>query len=402
MSDVAVITQFLIASGDVHSRGIFAPISIGIRLRSDTVFWGDFLGNGQDSLPIIQRLIDLCEPRLIGLLPENFRYLWGEISSIFPPFGKVGIADGVRAAVQHALLQVVANFRSATVTEILCDEYGLKQPSPGSLACPLFLEVSDFAATAELIDTMLRLRPDGIGYRLTGGRVAEAIGENGEYLQRFVRQLGQRAILLAGNEEGAPALYLGLNGALGELSEDPIRHIGKVLGNCVGLQEAAGERRLILEDPIYLSDSTAQSSNMQRLKNLIRRTPSSLERRYPTLLVNKGDHMSDDDVSRFVDTQAVHALVIGPIGIYDVDRSMTHITALNHSELGKFLYLDERATHRWIKLATDIAFIARSDGLIISLNDSHLGAYTQALRYRNEMIARHTGQEQAVLPDTTV
>jgi methylaspartate ammonia-lyase len=128
---------------------------------------------------------------------------------------------------QQAALAAAAQIQGRGVVELLADEYGLASPGHSTTNVRLFLEISDFAATAERVERMLALRPGGVGYRLTGGRVAESIGEGGQHLQRFVRDLGRRMDSVYGEGDSRPAIYLGLNGALGQLAGDPVRTSAK-------------------------------------------------------------------------------------------------------------------------------------------------------------------------------
>ncbi len=247
------ISRIIVSPVTQVSTGSRGPVSIGIVLNNGHVYWGDYIQVddgfdhtvGIEQLATIERLIDLSTSKLHDQQLSEVRTLWECIRPVFPPSGRVPVADGVSAAIQQALLAAVADIQDRSAIEVLADEFGLPPLEWGELEtplCPLFLEISDFAATAFTIERMLAMRPAGVGYRITSGRVEEALGENAEFLQRFVRELGQRAAQNAGNNVYQPSIYLGLNGALGRLTDDPVRHIGKVLGNCVGLQVAAGPR----------------------------------------------------------------------------------------------------------------------------------------------------------------
>lgn len=377
--------------------GSIGSLSIGILLDSDELFWGDCPSQNvtTDQLATAERLVDLSISKLQGQPLSGFRELWERVRPIFPDHGLVSIADGVAAAVQQALLAAVAAARRCAVAELLSAEYDLPRPDPDQLTGGVFLEISDFAATAERIDRMLALRPVGIGYRLTGGRVAEALGPNAEYLQRFVRELGQRADQLGGGSGYRPSIYLGLNGALGQLAVDPIQHIGKVLGNSTGLQMAAGSRRLILEDPFLLQDPddpTLQPSNLLRLKGFMRRTPSSLERAEPTQLVASGSGLDDETLTVYSDTLAVHAITFDLMPMSDVGGLMARVAKLRGAGVGVFVRLGPQASSptspRWINTAVDVAAAAGAAGLVVSYDEGSDFAYRLAIRHLSETAAR--------------
>ncbi len=192
--------------------------------------------------------------------------------------------------------------------------------------------------------------------------MAEAIGENAEHLQHFVRELGRRAETLATGERYRPSVYLGLNGALGQLAGDPVRHIGKVLGNVVGLQTAAGERQLILEEPFLLDDVLGQAANLHRLRDFIRRTPDSLKRAAPTLLAARAP-ASPDDVQVYGDTDAAHVLVTDLPG--DIDAALTSLSR-TADKLASYWRLPAGATPRQAALAVFLACVTRSAAVLVS------------------------------------
>lgn len=292
---------------------------------------------------------------------------------------------------QQALLDAVAWVRRRTPADVLADEYNFPPPNQLLNEVPLFLEISDFAATAARIERILDLRPTGVGYRLTGGRVAEAIGENGEYLQRFVRELGQRVDFIEGDREYRPVIYLGLNGALGHLAHDPVRHVGKILGNCVGLQDAAGSHRLIIEEPFILDDPIGQSANLLRLKDFLRLTPSSQKRPEPTHLVARVLSLTDEEVRIYTDTQAVHGLNFDLLAIGDIDNMMTRLAALRDTSLVSYLSFsssnDSLLSPRWAATSVDLALASHSAGLILSFDNGNESLYQTIIRHLSETMA---------------
>jgi methylaspartate ammonia-lyase len=389
----SIITNILIAP----DRASQSPATLSIGIAVDTgrdggrVFWGDclFLAEGVESPSTIRHWIDLSTQALRGQRVESFRDLCDRLRPCLPSAGESHLADAVRAALQQGLSAAVAEARHQTVAEALTAAYELSLQEQPPYEVPLFLEISDFAATAERIDQMLSLRPAGIGYRLTGGQVAAAIGENAQHLQRFVRELGRRAGSMDAGGDNRPIFYLGLNGAFGELAGDPVRNIGKVLGNCVGLQDAAGGRRLILEQPILLEDTIAQSSNLHRLKDALYRRWDSHKRGEPLRLVARGSHMSDHELALYVDTQAVHGLIFDFSTTTDVDGLMRRLVLLHNSGLDSYLSLDPAASHRWAVTAADVALAGRAAGLALSFDAGNEHHYLACARRLAEATAHH-------------
>ncbi len=346
---------------DVVAGGT-GPLSLGLLAGDGAVYWGDVtLPVGVDRPAAVASALRLREritPALSGQRLESLRDLCGRVRSAVGEEGVLG--EALLAAAQEAWLEAVRSADDAVGR--LRRDYAFPDDEalPATPAC--FLEISDHAATADQVDRMLALRPAGIGYRLTGGSVAEAIGANGEHLQRFVRELGRRAETLAPGERYRPSVYLGLNGALGQLAGDPVRHIGKVLGNVVGLQTAAGERQLILEEPFLLDDVLGQAANLHRLREFIRRTPDSLKRAAPTLLAARAP-ASPDEAQVYSDTDAAHVLVTELPG--DMDAALTSLSR-TAAGLASYWRLPTAATPRQAALAVFLAGVARSAALLVS------------------------------------
>jgi hypothetical protein len=345
--------------------------SIGVVVDGRAPYWGECLSSDSPAdWPTIQRLIDLSTAALVGQRTTDFRALCGRLRPLFPAAGVVPAADAALGALQQALLTAVADHTGTLPAQTLAEAFGLPWGRP---AVPLYLAISDFAASAKRIDAMLTLRPPGIGYRLTGEQVAEAIGPNAEGLQRFVRELGRRAAVVTEDDRYQPAIYLALNGALGRLVEDPIRHIGKILGHCVGLQEAAGPRQLILEEPFALDDPVAQATNLRRLRDFLRRTPSSQKRAAPTLLVAPATSLDEADLALYRDTQAAHLLAFDPARDLDIDGAMTRLAALVGSDVGALIHwqrpADAHLSPRWAATTAEVALAGGAVGLVVSWDD---------------------------------
>ncbi len=368
------------------------------------VYWGD--GHVGEQLPAAhataQRLLDLSTPPLTGQRAGSFRELVERPRSFFPPQGVVPVADAVRGALQHALLAAVADVGCRLPAEILAQEYGLGEGQPLRVALPMILTVDDYAATAERFEQMLALRPDGLGYRLAGVRPAEAIGPNAELLQRFVRELVQRVKLIDG-EVYQPTLYLALAGSLGQLASDPVRHIGKVLGHCVGLQEAAGAGDLILEEPFLLDDPVSQAANLRRLRDFLRRTPSTLKRGHPAELAARGSGLSDETFQQYVDTEPVNGLTFNLLAESDIDRLMTRWAALRAAGMAGYWALPSanapELTPRRISLAVDLALAGAAGGLLLNFNDGGGWVYrhitSQLAEYNALLAGRHDAENSA-------
>lgn len=363
------------------------PLSVGLALGGQEpapagrplVFWGDLVADVLDA-PEAARLVDLIKPVLAQQPATSFRALAERVRwAITTPDAAPSTHLVLIAALEEALLAAVAYAQGLTPAALLAVEYGFI-PGDRSPSLPLLLEISDYDATAERIDRMLALRPAGIGYRLTAGeRVAEAIGENGEHLQRFVRELRQRA-----DASGSPfSIYLGLNGALGRLAGDPLRHIGKVLAHCVGLQNAAGTHQLILEEPFLLDDPLAQLANLHRLNDFLRLTPDSLKRSRPTLLVARAQPLPAE-LQMYADIAAAHALTFDPY-TSSMESVLVGIKRCRAANIGSFLTLRATELPRRPMTIIDMAWAAGAAGLIATYDGHNDGLLSLAARRLAEL-----------------
>jgi hypothetical protein len=216
---------------------------------------------------------------------------------------------------------------------------------------------------------MIALRPAGLGYRLTGERVLEAIGEQGEFLQRFVRELGQRVTRQAPGERYRPAVYLALNGALGVVAGDPVRHLGNVFGNIIGLENAAGDRRLIVEAPFLLPEPVDQAANLLKLRGYVFRSNVNTKRTTSTVLVADATALDEPSRRMLIDTEAVHALRFDPLAAGDLDLGATVMAETRAAGLDVLLSVPSGITPRWAMTLTALAEATRPLALIVSADD---------------------------------
>lgn len=364
-----------------------APSPNSSQGEGELLFWGDLPAGTLDA-PEAAHLVELITPALAQQPAISFRALAERVRrAVAGQEAAHPTRPAFIAALEEALLATVAHAQGMTPAALLAVEYGFA-PDGRSPSLPLLLEISDYDATAERIDRMIALRPAGISYRLTAGeRVAEAIGENGEYLQRFVRELAQRTDIM----DSALSIYLGLNGALGQLAGDPLRHIGKVLGHCVGLQTAAGTHQLILEEPFLLDDPVAQLANLHRLKDFLRRTPDSIRRSRPTLLAARALPLQAE-LQMYADTSAVHALVFDP-RVAHMESVLVGVKRCRAANINSFLTLGASESPRRTATVINMAWSAGAAGLIVTYDGRNDALLSLVARRLAELSATFTRPE---------
>lgn len=354
-------------------------------IDDDEVYWGDIPENADPALlPSAKPFIDALRTVFVGQRLLSFRELCGRVpgqgdaraSGLLP-------VEPMAAALQQAFLAAVAAKERQTPAEVLVADYGLPALKSGPIELPIILEISDFAATAERIEQMLALRPAGIGYRLTGGRTAEAIGGNAEFLQRFVRELAERIDAMHDAQPDRPAIYLAMQGALGALAGDPRRQMGHILGNCAGLQSAAGALDLYLEEPIFVNDPIEQASLMRQLKDYCQRSTAFTKQ---PLFAIRRDAYVGDEWSVYSDIQAVDVLALNVSKQPLIDSLMSQMATVDRAIIKTIVSYscDEDCSYRWTKTGSDMA-IACSAGLLLSYDNGSDVQYRQARRYVSEL-----------------
>lgn len=387
------ITHLLISNPGSILTFRSAVMTVGVVIGDGRVFWGDCLINPTrgDQRPTIQRLVDLCEQRLKGEHAADFRELCQLINPIFPPPGKLVLADRVKGAIQQAILGAVSAFQAKSAVETLAMAYNLPELKDIRDTPLIFLEADDYSATAEIYDRFLASNPAGVGYRINGERVSESIGENAEYLQEFVRELSQRSEQFDVSAESKPVIYLALNGAFGRLARDPIVHLGKILEFCHVMHEAAGTHQVFLEEPFLMEDSLAQPANMRRLKDHLYRTINSGVRENTIKLLQRAGPISAEELPIFVDTEAVHGMTFEPLLTTDIDDEMTRMATINGGTIDVYVSIrtneDVPPTPRWIETVVELAFAQRAKGLILNIHPDHEYVTAQVAMYVAQLSA---------------
>lgn len=376
------ITRILIARSQPIAPDDIRFLSIGLAIDNGEVFWGDYpyqsLSMGQ--IATIERLTDLCQEKLQGQYVSDFKSLWSAIEQIFPPQGIVREADGTKVAVQQGILYAVVAAHQSTIAEYLPREYDLQPVHLEDYKCPVIIEIRDSVATVSRIDHMLRLKPAGIGYRVTGKGFDYSLGKDGEYLQQFVAELSQRIHQVGGQAGDKTIIYLALNGGPGALAKDQTSNIGKALAICVNLQEAAGPHSLVLEDPLQPDESFSYSTNLLRLKEFIRRTPTSLDRAAPTQLVANGSILASDELNAVITAGGAHSLAFDFDSIRDLNVLLTRVGGARSAGMGVFLHVSDSITSRWVDTIAGIAGACQMKGVVVDFDKVNDSLYLQLER----------------------
>jgi hypothetical protein len=362
------------------------PVSIGVILDDSRIFWGDLESKEPDPTSI-DGLLELITPCLKGQSVSSYRRLIEKLKDA-GIFEKLSIGNpGLLIGLQRALLAAVAHENKLSVAQTLAIEYAV-EPFDPSYRVPIYLEVHDAFASAELFDQMLARFPDGLSYSLTGQRITESIGRDGQYLQRFVRELASRVNLFSANLNYWPDFYISLNGAFGQLIQsDPatqdmevIRNIGKVLGNIVGLQIAAGDHRLFLEEPILLSDPIAQMAHLKLLGDMLAQRQSD----GLTQLSARASRLRWETLKDYLEPRIVDCLRVDFLDMSDLDSLFQLFATMKSIPSPLLLAVPPYASPRLTRLAAAIALAFQVQALILNFDSGSDRQLAEVERYLNE------------------
>lgn len=296
MSPTPTITQILAVTGSAPAPNS-TTLSIGVAVDGKPPFWGACTLPQQFTPPRMapaEMVETLVAPALLGQPAANLFPLCQSLESLTEtvlyeePVAQGGSGRAIsrrafftgqlaaepavevrqlaqqlplppelRYAVSIALLAAASAAKGVTAAELVASEFSLTLPS----TAPALHQELDWGLPV----------PDhgpGIGsYGLTPppGSVKKSVGGSGERLQGLVRGAAQR--IAASGQQPSPTIHLSLNGTLGALFDGDT---GKMLGALYGLERAAGECRLRVEDALLLDDRQAGLAKLVELAEMVR------------------------------------------------------------------------------------------------------------------------------------
>jgi methylaspartate ammonia-lyase len=273
-----------------------AAIALGLTLSNGHTTWGAAVGDEPVSYEEAEQLLDqFIRPAWVGQPATTL----GELDGRLAPHP---IPRPLAYAASQACWQAVAHAHGRTPTAQWLAEWGDPEDTA---AVPLMGDVEQVAPAAVLGHM------SAVAYTLPPGSPAQLLGQNGERLQTYVRQLvawlGQMAV---------PPLpiYLDVRGYLGALyeQEDEVRWGGKLLGALSGLERIGDPHPLWVGD-VALGDGAAERLSALRQLMRSRRLTTQLVGRAPlgdgaevAAWLGRGQgHVAQLDVARFGSLSAV-------------------------------------------------------------------------------------------------
>jgi methylaspartate ammonia-lyase len=337
-------------------------LSVGLMVDNKHLFWGECVGTADfQAEPATATIQQVVQPRLLGQPITTFREMTAHLTDLTekvrltktthvsapppapglsrrsllrgqwtvnppqppPPISESyeverPIAPAIGYGLSQALLAAVAWAQNKRVIQVLRDEYGLDRPQT---AVPLHAEINPNIPLS--IQAITGSPIASIGYSISGTNPVVELGQDGEVLQRFARQLKEELIKTA--DPQSLAFYFNVRGGYGLLREGKL---GQILGMLYGLEKAAEPFLVRVEDPIILNGRDEQIKKMATLKSYLR------TRRMKLQLVAHAGIQSAEDAQAFTEGNAAHLLYIELPQMGSLTESMTAAFAAQEQQIG--------------------------------------------------------------------
>lgn len=346
LSRVLIVPGLPILADDSLQNAHFRSLSIGLVIDDGHVTWGEYEPDSSSGDPLIilrEKIIPILEGRPLAA----YREMMAELDALTetavltrtlpqPPPGSISrrgfltgnleetavrteqvaverpLSPNLLCCISQTLLTAAATAHSITVAELIAAEYMLPlQPAP----VPLHLALDAERPTPDMSILSMSILSSAIhslGYRIAGSNPQAQLGNNGEKLQRFIRQL-TNLLSRVTKPDYRPAIQLDVAGGLGALFGN---NNGRILGALYGLEQAAKPYPLRITDPILLPDSKQQVQQMRQLIDYMQM------RGMKTELAANMPIQTVADVKRFVESSAAHLLAISLSRLGTIQQSI--------------------------------------------------------------------------------
>ncbi len=207
------------------------------------------------------------------------------------------IHTALRYGITQALLDGVAKVQNRTISEVVRDEYGIKDTTYHTV--PLFAQSGDDRYSG--VDKMIMKEVDVLPHALINS-VKDKLGRDGEKLKDYVKWLRNRIITKRVRETYAPILHIDVYGTIGMIYEDDLN---KVFAYLKALSDVAAPFHLRIEGPI---DKGNREDTLEALKGL--KTLIDSDDAVNVEIVADEWCNTLDDVKVFADENAAHMLQV--------------------------------------------------------------------------------------------
>jgi methylaspartate ammonia-lyase len=211
---------------------------------------------GRDEPLGIGRDVELVEnrvgPALVGRVADDFRGLSQSLRSLELP-------ASVRYGATQALLRACAHTRQRPMVQVVCDQWGLPEPTK---LVPMFAQCGD--SPRDAADRMILKRVDALPHGLINN-VDTRLGRRGELLFDLVVWLRNRILKLVRDDSYRPVLQFDVYGTLGLA----FGHLTAITEYLERLAAAADPFPLRIEHPLDAGSREAQIEQLRALRELL-------------------------------------------------------------------------------------------------------------------------------------
>lgn len=343
-------------------------LSIGLATNQSTISWGNALIGLMAADTVSNEAIqERFAAVLVGQSLSDPLALIATIEDLLDDPDRP-LPSAIGYGTTLALMAAEARLQGRTMAETIAATYhlGLSEEP-----LPIAAEVHDYAATAPIIDEMIADQPAALGYRFTGGQLREAMGQRGEILQRFLRELQQRVVAFSGaanssavlgGEAYQPALYFALRGGIGEIAAastgSSAVKSGPVLGFLAGLEHAAQPFPLLIEDPVVLDTLETQVALLAQLRSFMQ------IRKMNVKLVGRAYATSLESIAFLVNAKAADYLWLDGAQLGSLSRLMAAVAICRHAGVGVILGGRVGESAAAAQAACHVALACRPDFLL--------------------------------------
>jgi methylaspartate ammonia-lyase len=186
------------------------------------------------------------------------------------------------------------------------------------------------------------------------------MGQRGEILQRFVRELQERISVL-GSGSYVPYLYLALAGGYGEMAAVTHGELksGPVLGNLWGLEQAAKPFPVLVEDPVALEAVDAQAIFLAQLRKFVEIRKMSLQ------LVSRAHAGTVAGITALTKAKAAHLIWLDGMQLGSLSRLVAAVQLCRDAGVGIVLGGRVNESAAAATTACQIALACRPDYLLV-------------------------------------
>ena len=279
-------------------------VSIMLMLEDGQIAYGDAAAvqysgaGGRDSLFLSDEGIDTInkhiKPLLIGRDVSTFKTLAEEIDTL--QIEGRALHTALRYGITQALLDATAKANKLTMTEVVRDEYKIKDTPYKRI--PLFAQSGDDRYTN--VDKMIIKEVEVMPHALIN-HIETKLGLQGEILKEYVSWLRGRVMKLRTSHDYNPIFHIDVYGTIGQIFDHDVEKMYQYL---IELEELASPFILRIEGPV---DAGNRLETMQALRDITKMIDDN--NRTVEIVADEWCNTLDD-VKYFADNKAGHMLQV--------------------------------------------------------------------------------------------